>query len=110
MLQTEDQLQAQCYQWAYNNYPIIRGCFFSVPNGGTRHKIEAMKMKATGLTPGIPDMLLISPSFVAFEFKSLTGVLSPEQKNIHEIWKAKGITVHIVRTFEDFKLIFKKIV
>lgn len=102
---TEDQLQATCYQWAYNTYPELRGCIFSVPNGGTRNKIEAMKMKATGLTPGIPDLLLIYPVFTAFELKSEIGILSPAQKKIHEIWANKGVKVHIVRSVDEFQKI-----
>lgn len=108
--QSEDQLQSQCYQWLHNNYPNLRGCFFSVPNGGTRNKIEAMKLKATGLTAGIPDMLLVFPLFAGFEFKTEKGVLSPAQKKIHEIWASKGLTIHIVRTFSNFQKIILNLV
>jgi hypothetical protein len=102
---TETQLQARCFQWAHNTYPQIRGCLFSVPNGGTRHAREALTLKATGLTPGIPDLLLVWPILAGFELKTDTGTLSPEQKRIHEIWRAKGIEVHVVRTFDDFQRI-----
>jgi len=107
---TEDQLQAKCYQWAYNTYPQLRGLLFSVPNGGTRNKIEAMKLKATGLTPGIPDMLLIHPVFAAFELKSEIGVLSPAQKKIHEIWANAGIEIYIIKDFDYFVAVINKIV
>ena len=102
--QTEDQLQAQCYQWAFNTYPTIRGLLFSIPNGGHRNQIEAMKMKATGLTPGIPDMVLISP-IIAFEFKTAIGKLSPAQEKIHSRWETAGVRVEIIRDFETFKKI-----
>lgn len=105
---SEDQLQAKCYQWVYNNYPQIRGLFFSVPNGGTRNVIEAQKMKSTGLTPGIPDMVLVWPTVVGFEFKTEIGVVSPAQKKIHSAWEAVGVPVHIVRSFDNFTHIFLK--
>lgn len=99
---TEDQLQAKCYQWAYNKYPKIRGLLFSVPNGGTRNIREAMKLKATGLTPGIPDIVLaIGP--VGFEFKTDVGVLSPAQIRVHAQWKAANIPVHIIRSFDQWQ-------
>lgn len=101
-MQSEDQLQAAFYQKAYNKWPQIRGLLFSVPNGSTRHPLEAMKLKATGLTPGIPDMILIGPNHpIALEFKTETGVLSPVQIKIHAVWKAAGIPVYVVRSVES---------
>lgn len=106
---SEDQLQAKCYQWAYNNYPQIRGLLFSVPNGGTRNIIEATKLKATGLTPGIPDMILVWPTLIGFEFKTTTGVLSPAQVRVHEIWASNGIEVQVIRLFEQWEIVIKNI-
>lgn len=103
---TEYQLQAQCFQWAHNTYPQIRGCLFSVPNGGTRHAREAMTLRSTGLTPGIPDLLLVWPRLIGFELKTDTGVLSPAQKRIHEVWKSRGIEVHVIRSFEAWQDFF----
>lgn len=107
---TEDQLQAKCYQWAYNNHPHLRGLIFSVPNGSTRHIAEAVKLKATGLTPGIPDILIIYPGdhIAGYEFKTETGVLSTAQIKIHGIWSAVGIKVDVVRSFEQWEIIIKQ--
>lgn len=102
---SEDQFQAQCYQWAHNTYPQIRGCLFSVPNGGTRNPREAMTLRSTGLTPGIPDLLLVWPRLIGFELKTATGTISPAQKRIHEIWRSRGIPVHVIRSFEEWQRI-----
>lgn len=102
---TEDQLQAKCFQWAHNTYPQIRGLLFSVPNGGTRHAREAMTLKATGLTPGIPDLLLVWPVLIGIELKLPTGIISDAQHKIHERWQAAGIEVHVCRSFEDFQAV-----
>ena len=32
---------------------------FHVPNGGSRHKIEAARMKPMGVVAGVPDLMLI---------------------------------------------------
>ena len=105
---TEDQIQAKFYKEAYNTFPQIRGLLFSVPNGGTRNMIEALKLQATGLTPGIPDMLLLKP-LVAFEFKTPTGTLSPAQVKIHMIWREAGIPVNVCRSSEDAMIILRKL-
>jgi len=106
---SEDQLQAKCYQWAFNTYPQLRQLLFSVPNGSTRHIIEAVKLKATGLTPGIPDMILVYPRCIGFEFKTETGTLSPAQIKVHGRWRAVGIDVHVVRSFEQWEQIIKSL-
>jgi len=104
---SEDQLQAAAYQWLHNTYPDLRGLFFAVPNGGYRNVIEASKLKATGVVPGIPDCVLIWPVAAGFEFKTASGTLSPKQKKIHLKWKSKSREVYVIRTVEEFKEIIK---
>lgn len=41
-------------------YPELR-LMFAIPNGGTRDKKEAAKLKATGVKPGVPDLMLPVP-------------------------------------------------
>lgn len=104
---SEDQIQAKFYQEAYNTIPQVRGLLFSVPNGGTRNVIEAQKMKATGLTPGIPDIICLLNGPIGFEFKTDTGKLSSAQVRIHEIWYRAGIPVHVVRSSDEAMKILK---
>ena len=83
---SEAHLQSHCYQWAHNTFPDTRGLLFAVPNGGTRNKIEASQLKATGVVPGVADMLLFwKGNTYAFEFKFGAGKQSPAQKE----WQAK---------------------
>jgi len=99
---TEDQIQAKFYQTTYNQYPQIRGLLFSVPNGSTRHPLEAMKLKATGLTPGIPDMIFLwNGKAYGIEFKTETGTLQPAQRQIHTTWESNGIPVIVARSVDD---------
>lgn len=95
----EDQIQSKFFIKAYNTYPQIRGLLFSVPNGGSRDQREAMKFKSTGLTPGIPDMILLwGGKIYGFEFKSQTGRLSEAQVKIHTIWQGAGVQVFVFRS------------
>lgn len=108
---SEIQIQAACFQWAWNFLPQTRHLFFHVGNGGQRNKIEAMQMKASGLVPGIPDMLFLwNGKLHAFEFKTLAGRLSPDQVKVHQAWLAHRVHVHVVRDIEQFKVLFLSII
>lgn len=56
--------------------------WFAVPNGGKRHVITAVKLKAEGVRPGVPDLCFILPGgrFAGLELKSEKGILSEHQK------------------------------
>lgn len=53
---TEDQLQAACFQWAWNNYPELHYCMWHVPNGKRRTRVEAAQLQAMGVIPGVWDV------------------------------------------------------
>lgn len=60
---TEDKLQAKCFQTANKLIPETRGLLYSVPNGAyLKDKTQAMKLIATGMTPGISDIILDIPN------------------------------------------------
>lgn len=57
---SEGEEQAALFVWASWNigrYPELR-LMFHVPNGGSRNKIEAAKLKAQGVKAGVPDVWL----------------------------------------------------
>ena len=73
---TEDEEQKVVVQ--YLN--LLKIDFCAVPNGGHRHKAVAAKLKATGVKPGVPDLLIftIPPSYpnskgLAIEMKRRKG-------------------------------------
>lgn len=54
----EHQIQKAFFNWIElhkSKFPILAG-FFAIPNGGSRGKSEAGKLKAEGVRPGIPDV------------------------------------------------------
>ena len=106
---SEDQLQAACFQWAYNSFPDIRGLLWSVPNGGSRHPLEAAKFKATGVTEGVHDLhMLWKGQFTTFELKHGNNTMTPGQK----LWAAKidaqGANVFSCYTLLQFQQAFIK--
>ena len=106
---SEDHMQSMYYQYARNKYHL-HGLLFSVPNGGSRNKAEALKMVATGLTAGIPDLLLIMPTaphLIGIELKLPKGKLSDTQVTIHKRWAEAGIQVEVVRDILHFDKVIK---
>ncbi len=55
--------QSALFCWAalnQNKYPLLKW-MFAIPNGGFRFKSEAGRLKASGVKPGVPDILLPFP-------------------------------------------------
>lgn len=108
---SEDQIQAAFFKKSWEHLPQTRRLLFSVPNGGTRNMLEAMKFKATGLISGIPDMLFVWKGMVyGLEFKTATGRTSKDQDKVHEVWQSNGITVKIFRDADNAFNYIKSIV
>ncbi len=98
---TEFQIQ-KSFVTEISLYPAIRQYLFAVPNGGSRHMLEAINLKAQGVTPGVPDLFLSIPTEkhhgLYLECKSMKGKLTEAQKKKIFIFKAIGYECIIFRT------------
>jgi hypothetical protein len=109
MKNNEDILQSEIVKWYNNSYCLKfqnpRGVIFSVPNGGNRNKIEAMKFKATGLLAGVSDLIVILPNGILLfiEIKTDFGNQQPNQIDFQNLVTALGFHYHIIRSLEQFK-------
>jgi hypothetical protein len=105
----EDQHQAEIIRWYNNTFCLKhhnpRGIIFSVPNGGSRNKVEAMTLKATGLLAGVSDTILILPNgkLIFCEVKTETGSQSPEQIEFQKRVEAFRFEYWLVRGLDDFQ-------
>lgn len=55
--------------------------FWSTPNEGKRGFVNAANLKASGLTAGLPDLLILKAgSLYALELKAAKGTLTPSQR------------------------------
>lgn len=79
----------------------LEGIFiFSIPNGanlsGSKQRFaEIAKLKAEGLTPGVPD-IFVPELFLFIEMKRRDrGTLSQKQKDIHKILRGFGYEVEV---------------
>ena len=93
---SEDSEQEQFVSWFRIEYPNL--IIFSVPNGGSRNKLEGAKLKKTGLLAGIPDLIVLFPNktIVFIEMKKrVGGKLTPSQKKIFPLLRLFGFEILI---------------
>ena len=83
---TEEQEHLALMDWVRlheRRYPALR-LLLHIPNGGSRHILEAAKFKRLGVRPGVPDLFLAYPhaGFHGWwcEMKAKTGRISKEQQ------------------------------
>ena len=103
--QTEDALQQKCVFWFHNHFPKLRGLLFSVPNGGLRSAKEGKKMRLTGQTAGVADLLLMyNKTTYCIELKKdRFATQSVNQKCWQQKVEFQGFSYFIIRSLEDFK-------
>ena len=85
---------------------------FAVPNGGSRHKIEAANMKRQGVKAGVADVILQIPkkgfASLCLEFKTKTGRQSKEQREYQSQVEMAGSKYVVVRSVEEAIFVMKK--
>lgn len=94
MKRLEDQLQFACAQ----HLRAAGVMFFHTPNEAKRNPIEASRLNALGLTPGVPDLciLLDHERVVWVELKTTTGKISKHQENWAKNATQRGHQVHLL--------------
>ena len=107
---TESKIQQQIVEYFNNTYCLKhhnpRGLIFSIPNGGTRNKLEAITLKATGLLAGVSDLIVILPNgkLIFVEIKTDTGKMSEKQIDFQQRVEALGFEYLLIRSLDEFKL------
>jgi hypothetical protein len=105
MKNQEHFLQVACVNWFRLQYP--KELIYAIPNGGPRNIITAKKLKAEGVTAGIPDLFVAAAcggyNGIYIELKNgKQGTVSENQKSIIAHLQNKGYKVAVSRSFEDF--------
>ena len=118
---TPTELGEQCalFDWAerlQGRIPAL-AWLFHVPNGGARAKQtrrgkggqvvtfspEAQRLKASGVKPGVPDVLLLAPrqgyAGLVIEMKAEDGRVRPEQRAWLEHLAEEGYKVLVCRSW-----------
>jgi len=106
---SEEQLQAACYQWFWNNFiPLRKLLHCNMNNSASR--IHGARAKAMGVTPGVSDLELVWYGCTHFiELKFGNGRQSEDQKEFQAMVEVRGHKYYLIYSFEDFKTLIWKI-
>ena len=106
----ESDTQARFFAWLLKCYPELRLLCFAVPNGGSRHVLEAINLKRTGVTAGVPDVYcaISRGEFhgLFIEFKAGRNKLTDAQKVMFDKFSEAGYKCEVCYSFEDAVKVF----
>ncbi|MEA4927558.1 MAG: VRR-NUC domain-containing protein [Candidatus Limiplasma sp.] len=99
--------QTRLFQWVrmqQGRWPELR-LLYHIPNGGSRHRLEAIHLKQQGVRAGVPDLCLpvarAGCHGLYVEMKRLKGGrVSPEQLAWMEALQAEGYMVAVCQGWE----------
>jgi hypothetical protein len=98
---TEDALQKQVAGFL-NTSLGQDAVWWHTPNGGSRNKVEAAKLKGMGVKPGVPDVLIFWPAgCMAIELKSDAGRVQPSQAEMMRALEVCGFYVAVCRSLNE---------
>lgn len=107
----EGRIQAQCFQWFWNEYPQYRKLLFHIPNENDRSDsnfIQGAIRKSLGVVAGVADLILLvqrgGHGALCIEMKDENGSQKPAQKEWQAIIEAQGFKYVICRSLEQFKI------
>lgn len=92
---TEHQEQAAFVQWFRMSFPKVR--IFAIPNGGARSKATAGKLKAEGVSPGVPDLFVPEWGLFIEMKRTRGGSLSDVQDDWIDYLEDAGYTVLVCK-------------
>ena len=82
--------------------------WFHTPNQGIRSAIQGAKLKAMGMRPGVPDIVVRWPGNLGWiELKAAAGVVSDAQKLFMAQAAALGDFISVCRSVEEVQATLK---
>lgn len=103
----ESEEQAAIIEWAnimQHRVPEL-ALLYHVPNGGSRNVIEAKRLKAQGVKPGVPDLVLPVARGkyhgLYIELKTLRGRVSDAQKQWIDALRNQGYAAIVCRGADE---------
>ena len=92
---TEHEEQRAFVMWFRQNHKPVR--IFAVPNGGRRSLNEATRLKAEGVSAGVPDLYIPEWNMWIEMKRQKGGALSEEQKDWRDYLLSIGHKWHVTK-------------
>lgn len=110
-MQIEKQEQELLVRWFKMQYPTL--LLFAIPNGGSRHILEAKSLVLSGVISGVPDLMLakgvnsLNGLFIELKRPKVKGkanpVVSQNQKEVMARLIEAGYAAEVCYGFEEAK-------
>jgi len=97
----EHEEQRELVRWFRQSWPDVR--IFAIPNGGARSKATAGRLKAEGVSSGVPDLFVPAWRLWVEMKRTKGGSLSPEQKDWIKYLESVGFCCIVGKGAEDAK-------
>lgn len=98
---TEHEEQRKLVHWFRQTWPGMR--IFAIPNGGARSAATAGRLKAEGVSPGVPDIFIPALKLWVEMKRTKGGSLSAEQKDWIKYLESVDYCVIVGKGAEDAK-------
>jgi hypothetical protein len=98
---SEHSEQVRFVVWFRRQFPTVR--IFAIPNGGSRGQIEAGRLRAEGVEPGVPDLYIPAWNCWVEMKRTEKYTVSADQVDWHAYLRALGDKVIVGIGCEDAK-------
>ena len=104
---SEHQEQVMLINWWRMQYKQYKYHLWAIPNGGSRHIVTAVNLKAEGVLAGVSDLFLMIPNTkyhgMFIEMKAKTGKVSDSQKEFMAAASSMNYLAVVCYGFEEAK-------
>lgn len=98
---TEHEEQREVVRWFRQQWPDVR--IFAIPNGGARSPTTAVRLKAEGVSAGVPDLFVPGWALWIEMKRTKGGRVGPDQKDWMDYLYSIGHRVIVCHGAEDAK-------
>ena len=109
---SEHQEQVMLITWFRMQYKQYRLHLWAIPNGGSRHIVTAVNLKAEGVLAGVSDLFLMIPKGeyhgMFIEMKAKTGSVSDKQKEFMAAASSMNYLAVVCYGFDEAKTAITK--
>lgn len=99
---TEHEEQREVVRWFRQTYKGVR--IFAIPNGGARSPATAGRLKAEGVSSGVPDLCIPAWKLWVEMKRTKGGTVSAEQKDWIKYLEDVGYCAKVCKGAEDAKV------